>query len=215
MSLPPAGWFPNPDPGGEGMRYWDGVRWTEHYHQEARAEAANKTLAGTATSVGAMLGSFAKRKLAESRVPSSVPLGRAPTVAEVLDQTRLEAPRHPLDEQVEVVAEQYHTKGIKGVFADHSLPITLKGCTLNDLEIILVPMPWNEHDSNAVATVIGSHQVGFLPAPLAARYAYPLGLLAHRGLLATGIARLWAKDEGRGMVRARCTALIPEAKAFA
>jgi hypothetical protein len=32
MSLPPAGWFPNPDPGGSGLRWWDGERWTEHHH---------------------------------------------------------------------------------------------------------------------------------------------------------------------------------------
>jgi hypothetical protein len=29
-TLPPAGWFPNP--GGEGLRYWDGAAWTEHTH---------------------------------------------------------------------------------------------------------------------------------------------------------------------------------------
>ena len=26
---PPAGWYP--DPGGQGQRWWDGQRWTEHY----------------------------------------------------------------------------------------------------------------------------------------------------------------------------------------
>lgn len=28
----PAGWYPNPDNDGR-LRYWDGERWTEHYHQ--------------------------------------------------------------------------------------------------------------------------------------------------------------------------------------
>lgn len=26
---PPAGWYPNPNPGGEGMRWWDGSAWGE------------------------------------------------------------------------------------------------------------------------------------------------------------------------------------------
>jgi len=30
-SPPPPGWFPDPD--GHGLRWWDGERWTEHYHQ--------------------------------------------------------------------------------------------------------------------------------------------------------------------------------------
>lgn len=29
---PEAGWYPNPE--GEGQRYWDGSRWTEHYHSD-------------------------------------------------------------------------------------------------------------------------------------------------------------------------------------
>lgn len=29
LQPPPAGWYPNPEPGGEGMRWWDGQRWTD------------------------------------------------------------------------------------------------------------------------------------------------------------------------------------------
>lgn len=29
-SLPPAGWYPDPD-GGASVRYWDGAHWTDHY----------------------------------------------------------------------------------------------------------------------------------------------------------------------------------------
>ncbi len=31
QQLPPAGWKDDPE-GGEGLRYWDGQQWTDHYH---------------------------------------------------------------------------------------------------------------------------------------------------------------------------------------
>lgn len=30
--IAPAGWYPNPDSGASGSRYWDGTAWTEHVH---------------------------------------------------------------------------------------------------------------------------------------------------------------------------------------
>jgi hypothetical protein len=33
-SAVPPGWFP--DPGGQGLRYWDGLRWTEHTQARVR-----------------------------------------------------------------------------------------------------------------------------------------------------------------------------------
>jgi hypothetical protein len=76
-----------------------------------------------------------------------------------------------------------------------------------------VPEPWNPHDSNAVAVVVGDQHVGYLPAELAADYAVPLGRLVARGVLATGTGRIWALSDG-GVVRARVTVLIPEASRF-
>lgn len=36
VSDAPAGWYADPAfPGGSGLRYWDGLRWTEHVHQPA------------------------------------------------------------------------------------------------------------------------------------------------------------------------------------
>ncbi len=40
-----------------------------------------------------------------------------PKAAEVISQIELEAPRHPLEEQIEVAGETYHVKGIKRVLA--------------------------------------------------------------------------------------------------
>lgn len=38
MSLPPAGWYPDPA-GGAGLRYWGGSAWTEHVAESAQAAA--------------------------------------------------------------------------------------------------------------------------------------------------------------------------------
>ena len=126
---------------------------------------------------------------------------------------RLEVPRHPLDEQVELTGETFQIKGIKKVFREHRMPIHDGGSTLEDLQCVLAPEPWNPHDPNAVAVMIDGHQVGYLPADLACDYARPLAQLANAGVLATGVARIWAKTDA-GVARARVTVLIPEAQQF-
>lgn len=80
--------------------------------------------------------------------------------------------------------------------------------TIEHVECSLLPEPWNEHDPNAVAVMIGPHHVGYIPAELAVDYAGPLGRCVGRGCRVTGIARIWAKDDG-GMIRARVTVLVP------
>lgn len=151
-----------------------------------------------------------------SRVPK-VPKRRSnstiPTLAEFVAGARLEPPRYPLEEQVEVAGETYYSKGIKAVYREAGLPITDGGTTLKDLQCILVPEPWNPHNPDAVAVMIGQHQVGHLPADLACDYAEPLAALATGEVLATGVARIWALDED-GVIRARVTLLIPEAEQF-
>ena len=134
-----------------------------------------------------------------SRVPRKPQEQQVPSLAEMVTRLQLEPPRHPLDEQVEVVGETYHVKGIKRVFGELGMPITDGGSTLERLECILVPEPWNPHDPNAVAVMVGTHQVGHIPADLAEEYAPGLGALAGAGQLATGKGRIWAKDDG-GMV---------------
>ncbi|MGD7708324.1 HIRAN domain-containing protein [Microlunatus sp. Y2014] len=139
--------------------------------------------------------------------------GPAPDLVDVLRSHQIEDPRNPLEEQVEVPNEQHHTKEVRRVFAEAGLPITSRGSTLEGLRCILVPEPWNPHDSCAVAVLVGEHQIGHLPAQLAEAYQPHLLQLAGRGLLASGEARIWAKSEG-GMVRARATLLIPEVHCF-
>jgi hypothetical protein len=47
----PAGWYD--DPSGEGLRWWDGERWTEHVHTAASAAAATGGAAGEGAREGA------------------------------------------------------------------------------------------------------------------------------------------------------------------
>ena len=95
---------------------------------------------------------------------------------------RLEVPRHPLDEQVELAGETFAIKGIKKVCREQNMPIHDDGSTLEDLQCILAPEPWNPHDPNAVAVMVGAHQVGYLPAGLARDYGRPLAALANSGV---------------------------------
>jgi hypothetical protein len=220
-------------------RWWDGVQWTEHYAprkpsiepgagvaasggkrrsrftrelvggKQERAEAKAERLA-----VRAEAGAIFKAKLSEP-APSSrgrgSHQGSTPSIAQILSELTLESLRDPLDEQVEVVGETYNVAGIKKVFRGRSLPIPSAGMEINDAACVLIPEPWNPHDANAVLVVIDGHQVGHLPAALAEQYAGPLGQIAGGGYLVVGVARIWAKDDGSGMVRARVTILIPEA----
>lgn len=138
---------------------------------------------------------------------------KLPTIAEVISQMQLEAPRHPLEEQIEVAGETFHVKGIKRVYAELGMPITAAGATIDQVQCVLVPEPWNPHDANAVAVAVGSHHVGYIPADMAEDYSGPLQALAKQSRLVTGQARIWALDE-KGVVRARVTILVPEPDAL-
>jgi Protein of unknown function (DUF2510) len=196
MPTVPAKWYPDPDNASQ-WRYWDGSAWTGHYAPRGGAVAT------------------IDRSPASSivRTDTTPYASGMPTLVGLVAGARLEPPRHPLDEQVEVAGETYHVKGIKKVFREHRRPITDAGCTLEDVQCILAPEPWNPHDSAAVAVMVGQHQVGYLPADLACQYARPLAVLASGGVLATGLARIWAQTNA-GVVRARVTILIPEADQF-
>lgn len=199
-SQPSPAWFHDPRISGQ-LRYWDGRRWTEHTAPMAGAPAVPTAQAVPASSVIRGVAGETSRRAA------------TPSVEEMVARLAREAPRHPLDEQVEVVGETYNAKSIKKIFAGAGKPITPGGSTLDDETCILVPEPWNPHDSNAVAVAVAQHQVGYLPRELAIDYARALGALAARGLLATGQARLWALND-KGVIRSRVTILIPEAEAF-
>ncbi|WP_231124266.1 HIRAN domain-containing protein [Mycobacterium colombiense] len=139
--------------------------------------------------------------------------GKSSPLAEVVAAATLEEPRYPLEEQVEVVGETYRAKDIRRVFEEAGMPITESGVTLKSVRCILVPEPWNEHDPNAVAVMVGQNHVGYLAADLAASYTDGLLSIARLGSLATGEARIWAKSDD-GIIRARVTILIPEASQF-
>jgi hypothetical protein len=116
---------------------------------------------------------------------TSTKSSKPPTVAEVISRMQLEAPRHPLEEQIEVAGETYHVKGIKRVYKEIGLPITSSGANIDNIECVLVPEPWNPHDSNAVAVAAGTNHVGYLPSEMAEIYAEPLLHLAKLSRLVT------------------------------
>ena len=93
------------------------------------------------------------------------------------------------------------------------MPITSAGATIDEIQCVLVPEPWNPHDSNAVAVAVGSHHVGYIPADMAEDYSEPLLELAKPSRLVTGQARMWALDE-KGVIRARVTITVPEPDAL-
>jgi len=117
----------------------------------------------------------------------------------------------PLDEQIEIVGEQFYPKEIRKLFRECGMPITAAGCTLESEMCFLVPEPWNPHDPNAVAVMVRTFHVGHLPAALARRYHRHLIPYAQRRQLVTGNARIWSQLESGGMLRARVTVVVPEA----
>jgi Protein of unknown function (DUF2510) len=216
VPLPPAGWYLDPgDP--RQWRWWSGTGWTNQCSPIESAVAVPVQTTPPATVAQ-------PAELQQTPEPCEVPRPRAlepspqnaepmPSLADIVGRLRHENPRYPLEEQIEVAGETYHIKGIKRVFSDHKLPITAAGVTLDDLTCLLVPERWNEHDPNAVAVMIGRHQIGYLPAELAKEYSPPLLALASSGTLASGSGRIWAKNDA-GVVRARATLLLPEPQVF-
>ncbi|KAA0103715.1 DUF2510 domain-containing protein [Mycolicibacterium sp. P1-5] len=190
------------------LRWWDGSKWTDHYAPmpppEPSVSAVPVVSAPQGSSPITVYGSLTVKT---ARGPVSSPL------ADIVAAARLEEPRYPLDEQIEVVGETYRAKDIRRVFKEAGMPITERGVTLNMVRCILVPEPWNEHDPNAVAVMVGQYHVGYLAAELAVTYTGGLQRIARLGSLATGEARIWAKSDD-GMIRARVTILIPEASQF-
>lgn len=204
--LPPPMWCLDPA-GTNRLRWWDGLQWTDHYAaipaQETAVFAASAPVVVRSPSPTPSISMPSKKVKGRTGSP----------LADVVAAATLEDPRYPLEEQVEVVGETYRTKEIRRVFKEAGMPITESGVTLTSLRCILVPEPWNEHDPNAVAVMVGLNHVGYLAADLAPSYTDGLQRLARRSLLATGEARIWAKSDD-GMVRARVTILIPEACEF-
>jgi hypothetical protein len=214
QSLPPPMWCPDPS-GTNRLRWWDGSKWTDHYAQITAPEPAVSAVpALSVTRNPSLITDYMLQPTPKAEMPLRRANGRTSSpLADFVAAATLEDPRYPLEEQIEVVGETYRTKDIRGVFKEAGMPITESGVTLKSLRCILVPEPWNEHDPNAVAVMIGQNHVGYLAADLAPSYTDGLQRMARLGRLATGEARIWAKSDD-GITRARVTILIPEACEF-
>ncbi|BBY12132.1 hypothetical protein MMARJ_28720 [Mycobacterium marseillense] len=209
QSLPPPMWCPDPA-GTNRLRWWDGSKWTDHYARVPAPEPAVAAVSALpATRKPSLVTGYTRRAMPPIRANGR----KSSPLADVVTAATLEEPRYPLEEQVEVVGETYRAKDIRRVFQEAGMPITESGVTLKSVRCILVPEPWNEHDPNAVAVMVGQNHVGYLAADLAASYTDGLLRIARLGSLATGEARIWAKSDD-GIIRARVTILIPEASQF-
>jgi hypothetical protein len=190
----PANWYADPL-GRFTHRYWDGLAWTEHVaidgqqsvdplHPGAPAEVMEMPIEqrGDESSIDRGPEADVRSELTVSRrvgiirrTKNVTSHSEAPSLEQMVQQLRHEAPRQPLDEQVEVAGETFAVKGIKKVFRDLGMPISERGTTVEDIQVALVPEPWNPHDPNAVAVMVGLHHVGYLPADLSVDYIAPLG----------------------------------------
>jgi hypothetical protein len=208
QKLPSAQWLIDPsDPGR--WRWWDGRGWADRYapiEPTAPVPAIRSTAVPSPApvSVAATNAPAARTPDVEDGDPSDI----LRQVQAGMSAAGLSA---PLDEQIEIVGEQFYPKEIRKLFRECGMPIMAEGSTLDPETCFLVPEPWNPHDPKAVAIMVRSFQVGHLPADLARRYHARLIPYAQQHKLVTGTARIWSKLEPGGMVRARVTVCVPEA----
>ena len=207
MSTPPPNWYPDPWDAAN-YRWWDGVQWTTHTapRDGGRSPAVAVPASGTQSKHRPARMQNAWSSVADRRGQSA----KAPDLSELIDAMHLEPLRNELDEQIEVSGETYHVKGIKRVFREARIPISGQGSTLEALTCALLPEPWNPHDPCAVAVMVGTHHIGYIPADLAEDYSPVLCPIPANGTVITGQARIWAKDDA-GMIRARVTVLATTA----
>ncbi|HWS33513.1 MAG TPA: hypothetical protein VN408_12325 [Actinoplanes sp.] len=97
----------------------------------------------------------------------------------------------------EVVGETHYAKAIRALFGPDLDP---RGADIT-VPVQLIPDRSNKHDRNAVGVWSGSHLLGHLPRPEAARYVAALTALATRGLIPEVNARItgreWGAADGR------------------
>jgi hypothetical protein len=211
QKLPSAQWIVDPtDP--KRWPWWDGRRWTDNY---APREPTGTEPALRSTAPPSQPSETSRDVEVGDAYAACVPDVEDEDPSDILRrvQARMSAARLsvPLDEQIEIVGEQFYPKEIRKLFRECGMPITAAGCTLESEMCFLVPEPWNPHDPNAVAVMVRTFHVGHLPAALARRYHGHLIPYAQRRQLVTGNARIWSQLESGGMVRARVTVVVPEA----
>lgn len=207
--LPPAGWFPDPHDATQ-LRYWDGTAWTEHRSPRTQSTSEQLNKAGQDVADGIARGFTALGSWVQQNTAARP---QQPTFASVAAACRDEPARHPLTRRVEAVLDPTEVAAIGALFATTATAVTPEGATLDNEVCRLVPNPWNPQDPTGVAILVGTRQVGRLPADAAAQYSAPLTQLTQRQLLATGIATLWAQGPGT-VTAARVTVQLPEPAAF-
>lgn len=189
MSLPAAGWFPNPDPGGSGLRWWDGEQWTQHYHSDASSSPATATPAAAATavadSVRGGIGGFLKRaqKVTGNVLPAAAPRPSGRPVEPWAMPSRHE----------KVVGESHYGKAFSALAGDYGhRSVPTHGVELTGVTAQIVREPDNRFDPDAVAVWIdGRHQVGYLSRTTSSIYAPQLDKL-DPGTVLSVPARVWA-----------------------
>jgi hypothetical protein len=204
---PAAGWFADPEDPAQ-YRYWDGAAWTDH--RAPRGPSATDQLNQAAADLASGLdrgftavGSWVQQNVAPGQ----------PTFASIAASCRDEPARQPLSVTATLVLAPTDLAAVAQVFARTATAVAPDGTGLDNEVCRFVPNPWNPQDPNGVAVFVGPSQVGRLPADLEAAYCSPLAHLTSRGLLATGVADLWALGAG-SVSAARVTVQLPEVSAL-
>lgn len=200
MSLPAAGWFPNPDPGGSGLRWWDGEQWTQHYHPDAPGSSLAATSAATTSAAS---GTAAADTAVADSVRESIGglLRRAQKVTgNVLPGSAAPRPGgHPVEpwanpsRHEKVVGESHYGKAFSALAGDYGhRSVPERGVELKGVTAQIVREPDNRFDPDAVAVWIdGRHQVGYLSRTTSSIYAPQLDKL-DPGTVLSVPARVWA-----------------------
>jgi hypothetical protein len=210
MTQTPAGWFVDPQDATQ-FRYWDGTAWTEHRSPRGPTTTDEVGKAGADLADGLAKGFTAVGNWVNQNVATQA---GPPTFASLAGSCRDEPPRQPLSATAQLVLAPNDLAGVAAVFARAGTAVTPDGATLDNEHCRLVPNPWNPAELNGVAVFVGPAMVGRLPADLEARYCPSLGQLASKGLLATGVADLWAQGAPGAVSSARVSVQLPEVTAF-
>ena len=151
QKLPPAQWLVDPtDP--NRWRWWDGRGWTDRYapiEPTGTVPAVRSTAPlsqPSETSTGAEVTDAYAAGMPDVEVEDEDPSDVLRRVQAGMSAARLSV---PLDEQIEVVGEQFYPKEVRKLFRECGMPITTAGCTLESEVCFLVPEPWNPHDPRA------------------------------------------------------------------
>jgi hypothetical protein len=208
---PGAGWFVDPEDPTQ-YRYWDGTAWTEHRSPRGptTTDSINRAAGDVADSLSR--GFTAVGNWVNQNVGTTT---GQPTFQSVAASCRDEPARQPLSATAQLVLAPTDLAGVAAVFAQTGTAVTPEGVTLDNEHCRLVPNPWNPADPNGVAVFVGTTMVGRLPADLEAAYCPALSQLASKGLVATGVADVWAQGGPGAVSAARVTVQLPEVAAFA